>query len=533
MAVYTQVKTEDSLKKRYLFKLATNLIGFLITLATAGLAPRALGPAAYGDFNFLSTFFSRVISFFDTGTSTAFYTKLSQRPQETGLVQFYWLFTIILSLVVFLFMSVVFILDLETWLWPGQAVRFIWMGVGWGLLTWYSHIINQMLDAYGLTVGSEVARIQQRVLGLGLIVSLFWLNRLSLTTFFIYHYVILLFLAVSWWRVLKRAGLSLFPKGSLTLTAGKSYSIEFYKYSGPLITYSFVTLLLGIIDSWLLQRFAGSVQQGFFGLSFRIGGIVALFTTAMTPLMMRELSRAYKQQNLSEMRRLFRRYIPLLYAMAAYFAIFLAVQADKVGLIFGGSEFQGATLAISIMALYPINQTYGQLSGSVFLATGQTRLYRNLGISMMILGLPITFWLIAPKVWFGLNLGATGLAIKMVLIQFVTINLHLWYNARFLRLSFWEFLGHQLYTIAILVGIAWPVKIGVDRIFQDTLVAFLVSGFIYTLVFIVISFLFPSLFFMTRTELKRQLTRLISLIKQPIQNVEVPQHKIIDPFDGD
>ena len=142
----------------------------------------------------------------------------------------------------------------------------------------------------------------------------------------------------------------------------------------------------------------------------------------MTPLITREFAISFGEKDLREMARLFRRYIPMLYAIAAYFACFIAVEASKVTFIMGGEKFQHAALAVMIMAFYPIHQTYGQLSGSVFYATGQTALYRNIGVAFMLIGLPVTYFLIAPPEKFGLNAGATGLAIKMVAIAFFSVN---------------------------------------------------------------------------------------------------------------
>jgi O-antigen/teichoic acid export membrane protein len=61
-----------------------------------------------------------------------------------------------------------------------------------------------------------------------------------------------------------------------------------------------------------------------------------------------------------------------LFSIAAFLGVFFMVQAGKITLIFGGSRYTQATLAIGLMSFYAIHRTYGQLSGSVFLATGQT-----------------------------------------------------------------------------------------------------------------------------------------------------------------
>lgn len=107
------------------------------------------------------------------------------------------------------------------------------------------------------------------------------------------------------------------------------------------------------------------------------------------------------------------------------------------------------------MAIYPVHQTYGQLSGSLLLATGRTRLYRNLGVSMLILQFPITFWLPGTSFLVWLGAGSYRLGDCMVGIQLIGVNLELWYNCLFLKLPFGRFLFHQLYSVVLLASFAW------------------------------------------------------------------------------
>ena len=54
----------------------------------------------------------------------------------------------------------------------------------------------------------------------------------------------------------------------------------------------------------------------------------------------------------------------------------------------------------------------------------------------------------------GLNLGATGLALKTVGVQFVSVNLYLWLASRFIPFRFWTNLAHQLVCVAAMLGLA-------------------------------------------------------------------------------
>lgn len=52
---------EESLKKRYLIKLLSNLINGAINIIFIALIPKALGPVAYGQFSYLQQFFSQIL----------------------------------------------------------------------------------------------------------------------------------------------------------------------------------------------------------------------------------------------------------------------------------------------------------------------------------------------------------------------------------------------------------------------------------------------------------------------------------------
>jgi len=257
-----------------------------------------------------------------------------------------------------------------------------------------------------------------------------------------------------------------------------------------------------VFDVWILQKFAGSVQQGFYGLALRISGVCFLFASSMTPLITREFSIAFGNKDFGKMRHLFSRYIPMIYASIVFLVVFISINSSKIALLFGGEKFINAKIVISIMVLYPMHQTYGQLSGSVFYATGQTKLYRNIGIFIQTLGIIVIFFLIAPKSYSGFDLGATGLAIKMILIQFIGVNIQLFYNAKFLNISFIKFFSHQIYTIVIF-GIIAYLSLFIANVFTDTIIiSFFINGIIYVILSICLLFSFPFIFSLSRNELK-------------------------------
>lgn len=495
---------QDSLKKKYIFKLFANLFGLGMSFITQSIIPRGLGPKVYGDFNFLTNFFTQVVGFLDMGTSTAFYTKLSQRPREAALVSFYLYFSGFVFLGTFGFVFLSIATSVYTKLWPAQEIFYIYLAAVWGIVSWGVTVLNKMADAYGVTITAESARIFQRVLGLVLIILLYAFNQLNLTTFF--NYQIFLFIVMGLLFVwIMRQNFSL-QSWRLSAEQIRKYSNEFYHYSHPLFTFSLVGLIVGLLDRWLLQIYAGSVQQGFYGLSYQIGALCFFFTSALTPLFMRELSIAFGDGDLPKIAKLFRRYIPMLYSVAAFFSCFIAVQADKVVYILGGNNFEGSVTTVMIMAFYPLHQTYGQLSGSLFLATEQTYLYRNIGLVMMLIGLPVVYVMVAPKEHGGMELGANGLALKMVLLNITWVNVQLYFNAKFLKLPFLKYLSHQILSVGCLLMLAAIATFETKYLFSyykdSVILNFVIAGILYTTMVVALIYWVPIVFGLKKQDIQ-------------------------------
>lgn len=511
----TDVKCKDiSLKKRYITKLISNILVLIANVVMQSIIPRALGPVSYGNFNYVTNFFQQLIGFLNFNTSTTFYTKLSQRQDDKGLVAFYLNFILLLGVIVALFVSAGFALGIRHAVWPDQEIIFIVLGALWAFLSFCFTVFSEMSDAYGLTVKSEIAKLTLKLLGLAIILVMFWLDIIDLTNFFGYQLFLLIISIGIVTSIIRQSGHHLHFNWRLKRAQWQNYSSEFIIFCLPLVVFTGVATLQGIFERWLLQKYSGSSEQGFYGLAFQIGSICFLFTSAMIPLLAREYSISFAKNDLQEMKRLFLRFVPLLYAITAYFGCFLAIESKKVMLIFGGKSYSGAILPIAIMCFYPLHQTYGQMNASLFFAAGRTIAYRNIGIFMIVLSLPLSFFLIGPGEYGALNSGATGLAAKMVAIQLLSTNLQLFYIARLLKLPFLKLLGHQAIIVLIFVPVAIASSYAVSIILSagNVFEQFLLSGAMYSLGIFALVLAFPVLCAMQREEFQRLWSSLRSRI---------------------
>lgn len=484
----------DSLKKRYAIKLIANIIAGLINIVIVAIVPKALGPIVYGQFVYLQQFFTQIIAFLDAGTSTAFFTKLSANQSRKELIVFYFALSIVLLLIL---LALVYTLELTNTLGTlltDIPTNFVYLGLWFGFFTWFTQVYIKISDAYALTVSVEIVKISHKVIML--LALLYCINYLAfdLHLYFYYHFFsLLIFISV--------ITLVFFKKGvySRELISNKvevkKIGREFLSFSSPLFVFNMIAIGISLFDLWLLQRVSGSTETGFYGLAYSIAAMCFLFTSAMTPLITRELSKAYAENRIDEMRRLFSRYVPMLYAIAAYFSAFIAFSSEGLLAIFTDERFQDAYLTLVIISFYPIHQTYGQLNAALFFATEKTTLYRNIGISSSLFGLLFTFLFI-----YFFEMGSVGFAWKMIISQVIGVNIQLFFNVIWLKLNFKSFVIHQLYTLIFFATIAL-ISTSVLQYSNDLMMNFVISGVVYTLLVFAGIILIPSIFKTNRQEL--------------------------------
>lgn len=478
------------LGRQYIAKLSGNIINLIAGAIIIGLVPQALGPTNYGRYEFLANFFQQVKSFLDMGTSNCFYTKLSQRQGDAGLVAFYHKLVFVASALMIGGALLLVGTPLGNWLWAGEGALLVGLAACYAAVMWWLDTTRKIVDARHLTVHGEMLYALSRILAAIFLVAIIWMLGLRPEGYFVYQIVALLLTVAVLKKLLSR---HISPSDEVASQPSRAYIREFWDYSHPLVVCAAVGVLVGIADRWVLQTHAGAIEQGFFGLASQVAVLCFLFSSAMMQLLSREFAVAWGQQDMERMRSLFSRIAPMLYIVAAYFSVFIALHAKDVVWFLGGQAWEQGALAMSIMALYPMHQTYGQLSGSLFYATGQTRLYRNYGIIGLVAGLPVMLWLLLPVESGGLGLGATGLALKMVVLQFIFVNVGLWFNTRLLSLDFWKLLAHQLIVPAVFLLCDLASSVLVSLLKLPRLGQFLLDGVGYTCLIVMMILLIPRL----------------------------------------
>jgi O-antigen/teichoic acid export membrane protein len=491
-------------KTRFLVSVGANLIRGIIGFVSGLLVARGLGPSSYGDFAFLMGSFAAILSLLEMGTSNAFFTFLSRCSQGSVffLTYFIWVgFQFAISLLI------------VGWIIPDLLFQKIWLGHDRGvalvalvasfIMQQVWQIVTQIGESMSKTVRVQLLNLCIAITYLVIVVLLTVLEIINLTNIFmliIGQYIVATF--VAYW---------VFGGNQIGRDAEykslKQIAKEYWEYCKPLIMISIFVFIYSFADKWLLQNYGGSVQQGYFQIANKFTLVSMLATTSMLSVFWKEIAHSWENQDLARVKRLYQKVSRGLVILGAIISGLLIPWSEQIVTLVLGTAYVKAWPVLALMLLYPVHQSLGQIGGVMLLARGQTKIFMYLAVGSTSVSLPITYIMLAPTADYGLDMGAFGMALKMVLLGVVTVNIQAWVIARYSGWKFdWVFqaVGIPLlimlgYCVKFLIGLFWNFgNISVANLIIPVLLNFL----IYTLFVLWIIWLLPWLVGLEKNDFK-------------------------------
>jgi O-antigen/teichoic acid export membrane protein len=501
--------TVRSVKKRFFISFGANFLRSVVSFASGLLVAKGLHPSGYGDLMFLLTSFVAAKSLLDLGTSNAYYTLLSQQRQSARfhLVYLGWL--------AFQFGACLLAITL---LFPRRAVEAIWLGHSTGviLLAFVASFLQQQVWQTVTQVG-EAARRTALVQGLGFIIALFQLAAIGLMLMFGWLSVpnVLILFAVEYgvatlWACLMLWSPATKDAAPVIERPVRDFLREYYVYCKPLALLAVFAFLYEFADRWLLQRFGGSIQQGFFQVANQFSIITLLATTSILKIFWKEIAEASARGNRETLAALYFKVGRALLVAGAVLSGLLIPWSRTIVRETLGLAYLEAWPVLALMLLYPIHQAMGQIGGTFLLARGETRLFTGLSIVAALVGAVMSYFVQAPPSGVlvpGLGLGAIGMALKMVILNIVTTNAQAWMIA---RRNGWAYdWAHQLFSVSFVIALAYVIYFPVSRIwdlnqalFPGLVLPITLFCLVYGLVVVGLFLKFPSLIGLNRGEVQ-------------------------------
>ncbi|MGD9107968.1 MAG: lipopolysaccharide biosynthesis protein [Gammaproteobacteria bacterium] len=473
-----------------------SLLGFITTLIIA----RALGAHLYGNFVFLVGFFCAYRSFSDLGTSRAFYYFITQRSRSAKFIAAYFLWLAVQCLIPVILIG--FIL-------PHSLINFVWVGLPKWLIVlaflaiflrdqaW--QIIISLFESKRLTHKIQPINFGTAIVHLLAVLFLIWVHLFNLK--------ILFGLIVVEYFIFMCFGLGLFIKDSYNksfqavipegfITAFKGYCV----YCIPLIWFAVLTFFYSLADRWFLQHYSGSVAQAYYGIGAYFSNGCLIATTSILNVFIKEISEANYQKNIARMKHLYTKAMVFLFMLTAVLIGALVPWSKFIVAKILGPSYVAGYIAFAIMLLFPVHQTMDSICQSMYYATGDTKTVAFILSIFRIISIPVSFFVLATPTAFipALHSGAVGLAIKMVVLNILTVNAMAWVIARKNNWRFmWEF---QVFGFIFVLLIGFMFKFLIGLLDLPVLVQFGASLCCYLLFFGMVGFRYPMLFGLQQQE---------------------------------
>ena len=464
-----------------IFNILRSLISFIISILLA----RFLGPNEFGRMAFLLASFFAFKNILDMYSSHAFFTFLSKKNRGQYFIKIYWCW--MAFQLVFSIFLVAFLLpdNFVTGLWRGESRTLVVMALVATFMqqsAWQS--ASQMAEAIRKTIQVQKLGSMVAFAHLLLILILHFLNYLSLS---------ILFITISLeWLIASYLAYKMYDKHSKDSDSIFAIFQEFWIYCKPLIPLAWLGFFYEFLDRWMLQAWAGSREQAFYALAANFAFIALIATSSIIKVLWKEIAEAYDDKDLKKVEDLFKKSTKFLYFIGAFLSGLCLPWSKEILYLTVGSEYSQANIAFILMLLYPVHQSIGQISGVMFFATEKVKIQSTITITFMILSIIVAYFMLAPENSYipGFGMGSKGLAWKMVMMQFIQVNILVIVISKIFN---WKnsFLIYQFYILGGAIFIGFTIKYIIMNVITRLVLAMLISMLLYFTLIIFIFFNYP------------------------------------------
>lgn len=488
--------------QRSLVSIAANGLKAAFGLVSSIILARALGPDDYGTFAFLTASFLAVRQLTDLGSSSAFFTFLSEKTRSKKFIAYYWYF---------LFSQAALVAVSLSWFIPDSIFTVLYTGIDRNIVLLafvailmqgsFWPVVAQMGESQRQTSIVQIISLCTMLLHLIVLATLVGFQFLSLWTVFslvaLEWAVASLMMFIYYFRGVNRHDTN--ESGDSLRSILKEYKA----YVVPYVPYAVISFGHDFFDRWLLQSASGSTQQAYFAMSQQLSAISMLVVSAVLRVLWKEIAELNYAGDITRLNALYARYCGGLFCIVTSISVFLAIFSKELIFHLLGNEYMAGVEIFALMLLVPSLQALGMIVSTMFLAMKEIWANTVIGTCFMIFGGGLTAVLVGDDdvSAHSLNLGALGLAIKLLLVQLFQVTLMMLFLSRKYELLFFPFRAFCIFSAVLLIGILSRLLFDFLSV-KSTEIALLTSSAVYLFLFVSFMLRFSNVTGISRADLK-------------------------------
>lgn len=443
-----------SIRVRTITTLFTNVLRAGLFFVAGLLIARNLGASEFGNLNFLLGSFTSLTALVNMESTSAFFTLLSRKPRGKKFFQFF-AGCVALQLLILVSLTLFAPDSLKENLWLGQPTQLLLLAL---FASFTMTLIWKLAGNIGESVRDTVGvQVRNLALSFTYILCIFILGKMeifSIKRLLLINIVLHLSFSIFYLgRLIKIGVVTDQPQETF-----RNIASEFKSYCIPLISATWLGFFYSFADYWLLQKFGGSVQQGYYAIGRRFAGVSQIATFSILKIFWKEIAEAHENGNMEVVRNLFQRVSKSLVFISAVISCVLIPFSEEILLIVLGPSYLEAAMPLAIMFLFPIYQSMAEISGVMLLAMKKTKIKNTIDVFFLFTSIITAYIVLAPQNLFipGLELGAAGLSQKTVLMITINANLLAYFVSRNIGIAFeWR---HPIYSLALLLPFGFLCK---------------------------------------------------------------------------
>jgi O-antigen/teichoic acid export membrane protein len=443
---------------------------------------RSLTPVEYGNYQFLLSIFVAVFTFANLNTQNGYFTFASQKKESYSFYKNYFVWEFIQLFAMLFFVIVVYIFEIYN-LFLGLDFFLVILAL---VAVFFTKNIrelitntfeSQRMTSYYLKFTFAINMIHFTIIG-----SLAYFYTIDISTVLILTVVeFTIYLAISIYIFIINK--------SKFINTGIKYALKdslsrYVIYIKPLFFSSLLSFIYIFLERWLLQKYAGAEQQAYLSLAIQFSTIVLILTTSILKIFWKEVAEHINDKNSDKLKLLFDTATKNIFLITTIISMFFILNSKDIITIVYSEKYIAGVYVFMLINFYTIHQTLGQLYGTFLLALEETKVYSILVICVTLVSIPLVYLVLVPNELVAISLGATGVGIIMVVVQFVFINIMGFYIQKKFQFNS-IFLNQIKYILGFLV-LLFCIQFMSQKLIDNVLLQLIVQGFGVLMVLVII-----------------------------------------------
>jgi O-antigen/teichoic acid export membrane protein len=443
------------LKQKFATQFGTNIIVKVVTMIAGFVVARIAGPTVLGTISYGTSYVS--IWLFLTGIFAAGHMKLVSEGRDHGdcVATYVWLKALSILLFIIVVLSwLAFQLNVKQIGFEAEnQIAVILVILVASVITQFYNIVSNSYTAMLMQAKANLPFVLQTIVFHAgrIIVVLLGARAIGLALWQVAALIIVLPVLIKYFREL--------PFGRVD----KVLLSKYLYYGFPTLLLSAIHSILQFADKLVLAHYSSVEELGYYVAAMSIGGTMLVLSNSIGTIFFPLFSSLLQNNNWDEVNKKNKVYQEFSTLFFLPLIILLALIAEPLLITFLGPRYQPSVLPFKIIVM----STYLVISGMPYgnIITGMGRFYANVWINasqLLVFIVSVTFF-VSPKY---LNLGATGLALNLMITYLYRNGAYVYVSSRIGSLKFDKSNFLRIVVILLISLLFWAVSAKVQAVFS-------------------------------------------------------------------